>query len=108
MFSDSLQIAVVLVADTDITRTDTRWTDDDVKSMSDGILNERNVELLKIETIARHVECRDICLVFCFLCRIVGPARIHVQSEHGTISSLLLVGDSRELLREIFQARLYV
>ena len=107
-FPDRLQIAIIFVANTDITRTDTRWTYDDVESMCYSILDERNVELLEIEAVARHVECRDICLVFCFLFRIIGPAWIHVQSEHGTISSLLLVGNSRELLREIIQARLNV
>ena len=104
-FPDTLQIAVVLIAHANVLRTDSRWTNDDIKPMCYSILDERNVEFLEIETIARHVECRDICLVFYFLCRIVGPAWIHVQSEHGTISTLLLVGDGRKLLREIFQAR---
>ena len=38
-FPDSLQLAVILVANTDITRTDTRWTYDDVESVGDGVLN---------------------------------------------------------------------
>ena len=104
-FPDTLQIAVVLIAHANVLRTDSRWTNDDIKPMCYSILDERNVEFLEIETIARHVECRDISLVFYFLCRIVGPAWIHVQSEHGTVSTLLLVGDGRKLLREIFQAR---
>ena len=32
-FPDTLQIAVILVANSDITRTDTRWTYDDVESV---------------------------------------------------------------------------
>ena len=34
-----LQIAVVLIAYADVARTDSRWTNDDIKPMSNGILN---------------------------------------------------------------------
>ena len=70
-----------------------------------SILDERNVEFLEIETIARHVECRDISLILCLLRWIVGPAWIHVQTEHITVSALGMIGNGGEDLLEIIEAR---
>ena len=53
-----LQIAVVLVAYADVLRAYARWTYDDIESMSDGILDEWDIELLEKFLIARRAESR--------------------------------------------------
>ena len=47
-FPYSLQIAIIFVVNADVARADARWTNDDVKPMSDGILNQWNIKFLEI------------------------------------------------------------
>ena len=73
--------------------------------MSQGFLHKLDIKSAQECLVSSLTKILDIVFTRSCWRIIVGPAWVHVQTEDGAISSLLLVSDGGKHLLEIIQAR---
>ena len=73
--------------------------------MSQGFLHKLDIKSAQEYLVSSLTKILDIVFTRSYWRIIVGPAWVHVQTEDGAISSLLLISDGGKHLLEIIETR---
>ena len=104
---NGFQILLIVVANSQVLRTYSRWAHDDVKSVVECFLSDWPINGTHVLFKTGTAETADVSLACFASCRlfvwVVGPAWVEVQTEEVAISTLLRVSNSSEQFLKIVE-----